>query len=75
MSRSNLGGVLGISVLAFIYSLGGLAQAIWIGGLPNQSREHVLFNFKFWIVASLVTFFLVVYFAAKLIGNRKRDDN
>lgn len=60
-----------VSLLAFVYSLLGIAMALWVAEVPGNSAEHVRLNFLVWAPASAVTLGLVLFFAIRL-GTRGR---
>lgn len=60
-------------VCGFPFSLLGLAQAYWISALPNQSPEHVWFNWTFWVSATVLTLALMPVLAY-LLRAAVRDD-
>lgn len=62
-----------LSVLGFPFSLMGLAMAYWVAALPNQSREHVLFNWLFWIFAAVMSFLLIPFLSYKLRKAAMKD--
>jgi hypothetical protein len=61
-----------LSVLAFIYSLIGVAMAYWVAAVPGNTREHIRLNFLVWVAASVVTFASIVFFASRLVRRTSR---
>jgi hypothetical protein len=56
-----------LSVLAFLYSLMGVAMAYWVAAVPGNTREHIRLYFLVWVPASVVTFVLIVFFTSRLV--------
>jgi hypothetical protein len=65
-----IGGLV-IALLAFLYSLAGIAMAYWVAALPNQTPEHVRLNFIVWVPAALLTLSTAAWLAVSLW--RERD--
>jgi len=61
-----------LSVLAFLYSLMGVAMAYWVAAVPGNTPEHIRLNFLVWVPASVVTFALMVFFASRLLRRSSR---
>ena len=61
-----------LSVLAFLYSLMGVAMAYWVAAVPGNSPEGIRLNFLVWVPASVVTFALIVFFASRLVWRSSR---
>lgn len=55
-----------VALLAFLYSLMGVAMAYWVASLPDQTPEHIRLNFMVWVPAALLTLALCFWFAVRL---------
>jgi hypothetical protein len=61
-----------LSVLAFLYSLMGVAMAYWVAAVPGNTPEHIRLNFLAWVPASVITFGLIVFFGSRLARRSSR---
>ena len=59
------------SIVAALYSLLGVAMAVWVAGVPGNTPGHVRLNFLVWVPATVVFTALSIAFAWKLVV---RDD-
>ncbi len=66
MSKSLTIIALVLSVLAFVYSLMGIAMAYWVAAVPGNTPEHIRLNFMVWVPASIITFTLSVFLVYRL---------
>ena len=57
-----------VCFLGFLFSLAGIAMAIWISAVPGNSPEFVRFNFIFWVTCTVVTLLLTVLGVLVLLG-------
>ena len=55
------------SILAALYSLGGVMVALWVSAVPGNSPEHIRLNFLIWVPATIVFSVLSIVFVRILI--------
>lgn len=61
-----------VSLLAFVFSLLGVAMAFWVAAVPGNTPEHVRLNFLVWVAALMVTLGFTLFFAFRLVIRFKR---
>jgi hypothetical protein len=66
MSKQVIAIAFALSILAFLYCLGGVAMACWVAALPGNTPQHIRLNFLVWVPASLFTFAVSIYLAWRL---------
>jgi hypothetical protein len=62
-----------ITVLGLLYSLTGIAMAIWVSALPNVSPERVRLDLLVWVSATALCFGLSVTFTVLIFLDRRRS--
>lgn len=61
-----------LSVLAFVYSLLGIAMAYWVAAVPGNTPEHIRLNLIVWVPAAIITFGLSVFLVFRLATRSSR---
>lgn len=72
MRRMLRAGVI-FSLLALVYCLLALAQAVWLSATPNFPEERTRLNLQVWGGGTLLFLFLEAAFAAVLCKTRQRN--
>jgi hypothetical protein len=72
MSKSLTIIALVLSLLAFVYSLLGIAMAYWVVAVPGNTPEHIRLNFLVWVPASIITLALSVFLVFRLATRSSR---
>jgi hypothetical protein len=74
LAMKRIGYIVGaiIALLGLLYSLTGIAMAIWVSALPNVSLERVRLDFRVWVSATAVCSVLLATFTVLMFRDRRR---